>query len=357
MLLSIDDPARQKQLALIDAVTGVAWTYGELVDEVSRRRELLKDPAKRLVFLFCRNDLDSVAWYLGSVEAGHAVALLNDNLDAQLVANLISTYRPDWVITSKPLNPQEYEYHAPSACWRLRCQDMAPLHPDLALLLSTSGTTGSPKFVRLRLQNLEANADSIRQALSMSDQDRPVAHLPLHYSYGLSVLNSHLLAGSPIVLIKEGLMSPAFWEGIRRHSVTAFSGVPYTYQMLRRLGLDQLNVPSVCTMTQAGGSLDPGNISYFHQRMSERQGSFFVMYGQTEATARISILSSSDLPRKLGSVGRAIPSGMIFIHDENGNPVAEPDTEGQLVYHGPNVMLGYAMQREDLSKGDELGGR
>jgi acyl-coenzyme A synthetase/AMP-(fatty) acid ligase len=156
--------------------------------------------------------------------------------------------------------------------------------------------------------------------------------------------------------MREGLMSQAFWDSIRRYGVDSFSGVPYTYQMLRRLGLDQLNIPKVRIMTQAGGNLDTGSISYFHQRMTERNGSFFVMYGQTEATARITILSSSDLPRKPGSVGRAIPAGRILIHDEEGKPIAKPDAEGQLVYHGPNVMLGYATRREDLANGDELGG-
>jgi acyl-coenzyme A synthetase/AMP-(fatty) acid ligase len=109
-------------------------------------------------------------------------------------------------------------------------------------------------------------------------------------------------------------------------------------------------------MTQAGGRLDNGNIAHFHECMTERQGSYFVMYGQTEATARISILPSTDLPRKLGSVGRAIPGGVIRICDENGDPVAGSEIEGELVYTGPNVMLGYATQRDDLGRGDDLGG-
>src|SRR5208282_3550311 len=139
---------------------------------------------------------------------------------------------------------------------------------DLSLLLSTSGSTGSPKFVRLRRANLEANAESIRQALAISGQDVPVAHLPIHYSYGLSVLNSHLFAGASILLTREGLVTAAFWEAIRRHSADSFSGVPYTYQMLRRLGLDEVNAPTLRIMTQAGGKLDTGNIAHFHERMT-----------------------------------------------------------------------------------------
>jgi acyl-coenzyme A synthetase/AMP-(fatty) acid ligase len=356
MIFSIDDHARRNRLALVDGASDASWTYGELSDEVSRRRDSLADAERRLLFLFCRNDLASVAWYLAAVEAGHAVALLNDQIDAQLAANLISLYRPDWVLASLPVHQAEYESPGAAGFWRRRWLDSAPLHPDLALLLSTSGSTGSPKFVRLRRDNVEANAESIRQALTISDQDVPVAHLPIHYSYGLSVVNSHLLAGAAIVLTREGLVSRAFWEVIRRYHVDSFSGVPYTYQMLRRLGLDKVDAPTLRVMTQAGGKLDTGNIAHFHERMIERRGGFFVMYGQTEATARISILPSIDLPRKLGSAGRAIPGGVIRIHDQNGDPVTDPDIEGELVYTGPNVMLGYATRREDLAKGDELGG-
>src|SRR5450755_4738044 len=359
MIFSIDDPARRNAVALIDGAADTSWTYGQLAEEVSRRGERLTDSKKRVLFLLCRNDLASVAWYLAAVEAGHAVALLNDQIDAQLAANLIALYRPEWVLTSQPVDSAEYEAYATpgtTGFWRRKRFDSRPLHRDLTLLLSTSGSTGSPKFVRLRRENVEANAESIRQALDISEQDVAVAHLPVHYSYGLSVINSHLLAGSSIVLVREGLVSPTFWEAIRRYRVNSFSGVPYTYQMLRRLGLDKVNAPTLRVMTQAGGKLDTGNIAHFHQDMIERGGRFFVMYGQTEATARISILPSADLPRKLGSAGRAIPGGVMRIHDENGNPVSEADTEGELVYTGPNVMLGYATGREDLAKGDELGG-
>jgi len=117
-------------------------------------------------------------------------------IDTQLAANLISLYRPEWVLASLPVDPEEYESPGAAGFWRRRRLDSTPLHRDLALLLSTSGSTGSPKFVRLRRGNVEANAESIRQALAISDQDVPVAHLPVHYSYGLSVVNSHLLAGS-----------------------------------------------------------------------------------------------------------------------------------------------------------------
>jgi acyl-coenzyme A synthetase/AMP-(fatty) acid ligase len=357
MIFSIDDRTRQNCPALIEGASDAVWTYGQLADEVAWRRHSLVNAEKSLLFLFCRNDRSSVAWYLAAVEAGHAVALLNDQIDAQLAANLVSLYRPDWLAGSLTFHPELYDPPDTEGIWRRRRPDSRPLHPELALLLSTSGSTGSPKFVRLRRSNIAANADSIRQGLSIRAESIPVAHLPIHYSYGLSVVNSHLLAGASIVLTPEGLVSPVFWELIRRYRVDSFSGVPYTYQMLRRLGLENVNAPTLRIMTQAGGKLDTDNIAHFHECMTGRGGSFFVMYGQTEATARITILPSTSLPQKLGSAGKVIPGGSIRIHDEDGNPVAEPDREGELVYTGPNVMLGYATAREDLAKGDELNDR
>lgn len=351
MIFSIDNDARRDRIALIDGAEGISWTYGQLADQVSRRRDALVTREKSLLFLFCRNDLNSVAWYLAALEAGQSVALLNDQIDAQLRDNLISLYQPEWILSSEA---DELPDNAGSREERLESKY---LHPELALLLSTSGSTGSPKFVRLTRGNVEANADSIRKALGITESDVPVAHLPIHYSYGLSVVNSHLLAGASILLTSFGLVSSTFWEAIRRYRVDSFSGVPYTYQMLRRLDLEKVNAPTLRIMTQAGGKLDIENIAHFHERMTERKGGFWVMYGQTEATARISILPSAELPRKLGSAGRALPGGALSILNESGEPAANPDAEGELVYTGPNVMLGYATKRSDLTKGDELKGR
>jgi len=357
MLLGIDGADRKNRTALIEDGTGRCHTYRNLVEHVECLRDRLRAPSRSLLFLFCRNDLNSVAWYLAAVEAGHAVALLSARMDAAFRENLISCYCPDWVCG--PESPADPIYRAcdHAGLWRRNEPTGMPLFPSLSLLLPTSGSTGSPKFVRLTRTNISANAESIREALGITADDRPVAHLPLYYSYGLSVLNSHLLAGATILLTDAGLISSGFWESIRRHRVDSFSGVPYTYQMLRRLGLEKLNVPLVRTLTQAGGKLDTVNIAHFHECMLKRNGGFWTMYGQTEATARISVLHPRELPRKLSSAGRAIPGGSLSILTESGARTTAADVEGELVYDGANVMLGYALGRADLAKGDELGGR
>jgi acyl-coenzyme A synthetase/AMP-(fatty) acid ligase len=355
MIFAIDGETRRHRIALIDGPSGRSWTYQRLSEEAGRCRDWLASPAKALVFQFCDNTPESVAWYLGSVEAGHAVALLAQNLEASLRTRLLDVFRPEFVLLPESPGP-EYRPAEASGLWRRAPADGAPApHPDLALLLSTSGSTGSPKLVRLTRRNLEANAHSILQALELTGDDRPIAHLPLHYSYGLSVINSHLAVGATTVLTTASLISPDFWKTVAEQRVSSFSGVPYTYQMLRRLDIDKLPAQSVMAMTQAGGKLDDHSVSHFHSKMAARNGAFWVMYGQTEATARISILPAGRLPEKLGSAGVAIPGGTLSILTDEGF-ATQPGVVGELVYRGPNVMLGYGLDRADLTKGDELSG-
>jgi acyl-coenzyme A synthetase/AMP-(fatty) acid ligase len=355
VIFSLDEASRSGDAALVDGSSRTTWTYIRLAEEVERRRRLIEDGQKRLVFHFCENALEHVGWYFALLEAGHAQALLNQALDLTLRAALIDRFRPDYVI----LREQPSDEYVPCSLpglWRLPNSIDDNLHPDLALLLPTSGTTGTAKFVRLSRRNLEANALSIRDALMITGDHRPIAHLPMHYSYGLSIINSHLLAGSTVVITNESVVTSAFWDVVRREQVTSFSGVPYTYEALKRLDLRRLDAPSIQDMTQAGGKLDTNSVRHFYEVMAERGGRFWVMYGQTEATARIAILPAADLPKKLGSAGKAIPGGRLEIALDGSEDRAEAG-EGELVYTGPNVMMGYAEQRWHLCRGDDLDGR
>ena len=356
MLFGIDAADRQHRIALIEAASGVSWTFHDLKSEVAQRSQRLRGSGTGLLFLFCRNDLNSIAWYIAAIDAGKPVALLNSRLDQELSNNLVSLYKPEMILGASPQEGGDYKQDE-QGIWRRVMANAIDLFPDLALLLSTSGSTGSPKFVRLTRNNVEANARSIHEALRIHSDHRPIAHLPLYYSYGLSVVNSHLVSGATTILSESALISADFWNALRRYEVNSFSGVPYTYQTLKRLGLEKLDVPKLTIMTQAGGRLDPSNTSWFHEKMRERGGEFWTMYGQTEATARIAILDPDQLPARLGSAGRAIPGGRLSILADSGEITTNANVEGELVYEGPNVMLGYALNYLDLAKGDELGGR
>jgi acyl-CoA synthetase (AMP-forming)/AMP-acid ligase II len=345
MIFGIDEEARRDRIAFIDGPSEHSLTYAQLCSEVERCRESLAAANKSLVFHFCANTLSSVAWYLGALEAGHAVALLPESLDAGLRQGLIDAFQPEFVLvpeSSEPLR-QAMATSAPG------------IHPELTLLLSTSGTTGSPKLVRLSRQNVESNARAIQSALGITENDRPIAHLPLHYSYGISVINSHLMAGATTVLTSASVLTPGFWKTVSAHGVSSISGVPYTYQMLRRIDLDKVGAHSLVSMTQAGGKLDDKTLLHFEGVMARRGGGLWVMYGQTEAAPRMTTLPAARLKEKIGSVGVALPGGSLSI-SVDGELTTQPDVVGELVYKGPNVMWGYGLCRADLSRGDELGG-
>jgi acyl-CoA synthetase (AMP-forming)/AMP-acid ligase II len=217
-----------------------------------------------------------------------------------------------------------------------------PTHSDLAVLLTTSGSTGSPKLVRLSRRNVETNAQQIAATLGLRPDDRGVTALPLHYSFGMSVVTSHVLAGSSVLVTDKGLLDRAFWDDLDRAGVTFLPGVPQSYAMLRRLGLRD-RAPSLRALIQAGGRLDSALVTEFAEIMAERDGQFFVMYGQTEASPRMACLPPDRLGDKLGSAGQAMPGGQFRIDD------------GEVVYSGPNVMMGYAESAADLALPDTHG--
>ncbi len=359
MLLIPDALTESPRPAVFEAARQQWWSYAQLSDAVWKLQCHLAPP-KRLAFCFCDTDVPTIINYLALLEVGHVTALVNWALDPTLQQRLIEQYRPELLLSSRALLFSTDRYatsvQGDSLIHQAAPEPVSELDPDLAILLSTSGTTGSPKFVRLSHRNIRANADSICQALAITPDDRAMCSLPFYYSYGLSVLNSHLLAGASLVVPAHGLLSSEFWTVCREAGCTSMAGVPYSYQVLDRLGFENLQVPALVTLTQAGGKLNSQAIAKFNQVMERRRGRFFVMYGQTEATARMAILPASDLPEKLGSAGLPIPGGKFQIKREDGTLTNEGGVKGELVYSGPNVMLGYATQRADLANGDLLSG-
>ncbi|HTZ68020.1 MAG TPA: AMP-binding protein [Roseiarcus sp.] len=330
--------------------------------------EKIASDRKQLVFLFCGANSETVIGLLAAAAAGHATALLDPSLAGDRLKGLIEAYQPDLILGTRDLCEKLRAVADNSADTRSLkseggviewiARDAPPsvsIDPALQLLLSTSGTTGSRKYVRLSRDAILANARQIARALAVGEESVGVAHLPLHYSYGLSILTSHLVVGGRIGLINDSITSPSFWSKIGRVGGTHFPGVPFHYAALARLGAGI--VPnSVKVFTQAGGALDLRIQAKIHEWATLRGGQFFVMYGQTEASPRMTTLSHADFSRKAGSVGVALAQGRLSIVDDKG--IALPaDAVGAVVYEGANVMLGYAMERSDLAKGDEMKGR
>jgi acyl-CoA synthetase (AMP-forming)/AMP-acid ligase II len=307
-------------------------TYADLAERV-RERAVELGSSRRLVMLEGRNDVETVVTYLAALEGRHPVLLVGQDC---LREDLVATYHPDVLARGSRLD-------------QLDRTSGHELHPELALLLSTSGSTGSPKLVRLSRENIRSNAESIATYLGLATQDRAATTLPMHYCYGLSVLNSHLLAGASLMLTDASVVEARFWTDFTDVGATSFAGVPHVFDLLDSSGFAERELPNLRTVTQAGGRLDPGTVRRYAELGGDRGFDFVVMYGQTEATARMAYLPPHLAAERPESIGIPIPGGTFRI---------EGDEEvGELVYSGPNVMLGYARGPRDLALGrtiDEL---
>lgn len=338
---------------------GEAVTYRKLSLYCEK---LVQNIKKRcLVFNLCSNTLGSLVGYVAFLNNDIVTLMLSDKLDTSLLEHYINTYKPDYLYVPdfavEKFNQLKTVYSDIGySLLKTEHSQEYVLNNDLALLLTTSGVTGSPKLVRQSYTNIKANTESIVEFLEVSEQERAITTLPMHYTYGLSIINSHLSVGASIVISEKGVMQKDFWQQLNEYRVTSFSGVPYTYEMLDRLKFFRMNLPSLKTLTQAGGKLGSDLHLKFAEYAIENDKKFFVMYGQTEATARMSYLPADKSLQKCGSIGIVIPGGDFYLIDESGNKILNSDTVGELVYSGKNVMLGYANSGEDFGLGNEQQG-
>lgn len=338
---------------------GTEITYEQLEREGNKIADAIA--GRCFVFALCENAIGSVLGYSAFINHRIVPALLSSHLERELLEHLLSVYSPAylWVpeeqkdgFAGSEIVYEAYQY----ALLRTNYEKNYPLYDELCLLLTTSGSTGSPKFVRQSYKNVRANAKSIAEYLKLDETEKPITTLPMNYTYGLSIINSHFLAGASLLVTEKGLMQKEFWNFFQEKGATSFGGVPYTYEMLDRLRFWRMELPSLRTMTQAGGKLIPELHKKFAEYAAEHKKNFVVMYGQCEATARMGYLPAEKAVEKCGSMGIAIPGGRFHLVDVNGNVISEPYVTGELVYEGENVTLGYAECGEDLIKADERGG-
>ena len=345
-------------IALLDG-DGMSLSYYDLVDACNEFKKRLSK-GKNLIFCFCKNEIPAIVGYISCLQSGNVPLLLNADIDSSLALELISIYHPQYLFNPCEEILEKVSYEKVYNCYNyalVKTSDIgAELNYNLALLLTTSGSTGSPKLVRQSYRNIQSNAEAIAQYLELSAQEKPITTLPMNYTYGLSIINSHLLVGATIILTEYSLMQKEFWQLLKSSQATSFGGVPYTYEMLKKLKFFRMDLPSLKTMTQAGGKLSPDLHREFAEYAEQNNKKFIVMYGQTEATARMAYLPSERALEKYGSMGISIPGGYLWLKAEDGSEIVGADVVGELIYEGPNVTLGYAENSEDLKKGDEFKG-
>lgn len=321
-------------------------TYNQLF---KLQRDYVKDIAPRsLIVVLCSNNLDSIIFYTGCLKKKIVPMLVDSDISEERLRDIVDRYQPRYIFQPRfnkdienTVCIREYEDYK---LYETSMAGTDNINEELALLLSTSGSTGSSKFVRISYENIRSNTESIVEYLKITDKAISITTLPMSYTYGLSIINTFLHVGGTIIVTEKKIIEPEFWELVYKNQVTSISGVPFTYEVLKRIGLDKIRNSSIRTMTQAGGRLSEELQKYFGEFAKQQGIDFYIMYGQTEATARMTYLPPEYITSKTGSVGVAIPEGEVFIDN------------GEIIYKGKNVTMGYAENFKDLKKSDEFNG-
>ena len=339
----------------VETEQGNKLTYAQLKSDGDRIAETMKP--RKFTFCFCENTLGSFVGYVAFMTHNIPTVLLDASKDIDVVSSLLHHYMPEyvWVPTGRV---DEIGHGKPVTTYEdYTLLNWADTHyeiqSDILLCLTTSGSTGSPKLVKLTEKNLQSNAESIAEYLKITEKERAITSLPMYYSFGMSVINSHLIKGATLLLTDKAVIQREFLTFLKEGNATSIAGVPYTYEMLRRLRFLKMDLPELKTMIQAGGKLNANIVKEFVEAAQASGKEFIVMYGQTEAAPRMSYLPFDKALEKYASIGIPIPGGKLSVRDVNDKEITTPDTDGELIYEGPNVCMGYAECIEDLAKGDE----
>jgi acyl-coenzyme A synthetase/AMP-(fatty) acid ligase len=308
---------------------------------------------KKLIFLLGQNNLETITGYISFINKGHSVALIDFRINEFFFKKLVKLYKPTYIFCEKNKIKIKNFYQNilkfKSYILFKRKENMENiLHKDLMLLMSTSGSTGSPKFVRQSYLNVISNTQKIIKYLNIKSKDITITSLPFTYVYGLSVINSHLFSGATIVLTNKSMVEKKFWKIIEYHKVNNFSGVPYNYSIIDKISKKGLP-SSLEYTTQAGGKMNHDLIKSILNTYKKHKIKFIQMYGAAEATSRMSYLKWKYADKKIGSIGKPISGGNFYLINKLGKKISRKNKKGELVYKGKNVFMGYAENLKDLS--------
>ena len=332
------------------------YKYKDLLLQV---KKLEKHINKRsIVFLICKNEYEFVISYVTLIRTKAVFFLISKTIAKKKLINLINQYKPEFIFSpiEKEINiynfKKIYQIKDKYNLFKKNKKNYFKPSKDLALLISTSGSTGTPKFVKLSYENIYDNTKKIVKFLKIKSSDRPITTMEPSYSYAISILNSHLHVGASIIMTEKSLFEKNFWELFKSKKSTTFGGVPFIYSILKKINFEKLKLPSLKYMTQAGGNLNNLFILDFLRICKKKKIKLFIMYGQTEASPRMSILDWKQIYKKLGSIGKPLSGGNFFLYNDKKKIISKNNTEGELVYTGKNVMLGYAENINDIKKNE-----
>lgn len=347
MLWNFNDHQNKRALFSDD---GLCYTYRDLVELQLSIKSLI--PSKSLVAYLTDLNIDCTAAYLCLLNLGHTVSPLSSKYHLDEVKKFVSDFKCNYILiasSQKRSFDGEVVFEKGTCCIVRLSFSKVSLATDLSLVIGTSGSLGYPKLAKISLKNIKANASSIGQCLNIKDTDVTISSLPFDYAFGLSVLHSYVMAGGSLLVTNAKFIEGCFWELVHKHKVTSLSQTPIFFDFLARVDLTRKRYKYLMTFTQAGGPLSVKTQKMLAEKLAKSDKQLFVMYGQTEATARISCLPPSQAGVKLGGVGYPVPGGDIQIKNREGSYIELPNTVGDIVYSGENVFGGYAENVNDLS--------
>ena len=324
-------------------------TYLQL-DRITKKKIFKKN---RLVLILADNNIETLLLYISTIRSNSCVYLVDINSDEDFLLKTLKLYNPEYVAVSKNKKFQNNSYKNYSdfknyQIFKVKKETTYKIHKNLRILLSTSGTTGSQKLAKISNKNILSNTKSICKYLKLFN-DCSITTLPIFYSFGLSIINSHLYSGSKIILSNDTILQKEFWNKIKVHKVTNFNCVPFFFEILKKIKFEKFELKSLKFITLAGGKLNIYDEKYFNDLLKSKKISFVKMYGSTEASPRISYLNPKFNSKKIGSIGKAIPGGKLFIINNKNVMIKKPNVNGEICYKGPNVFMGYANSMQDLS--------
>ena len=355
MFLNIDQIEKTIIAAIDDE--GRHIRYGELADMIRAFPAAI--PKRSIVFLLCKNTIGALVSYLSMVNSDIVPVMLSESIDSGLLDRLMQVYRPQFICAEEEkgagygerVTPEQFGF-----CFFKTTFEPYRIHDDLELLMTTSGSTGSPKLVRYKRGNLEANARNVARAWEWTDSERPICDLQMNYTMGLNVINTHLYVGATLLMVTHNITDAGYWKFIKENRATNFTGVPFSYDLLWKLRFPRMDLPFLTTLSEGGGKLSEQMFERVAEFAAQNNKRFIASFGTTETAARMAMLDPQMALSKAGSIGKAIPEGELLLLDENGEPILSPAAEGELAYRGPNVTMGYAVSADDLKLGDVFEG-
>lgn len=350
------DKIEPSQIALLNE-DNRQITYGELISVSDDLHDKLEE--KSIILILCSNKIGVLAGYVHCMLNNLVPFMVDEDLSLELINNLIDCYSPPYVLLSKDRMGDFIEYapvfeYMDYVILKTNYKRIL-LNEDIALLMSTSGSTGSSKLVCISGHNLLYNTESIADTISVNKRNRLITTLPLNFSYGLSLFHAHLLKGSMVLVTERKVTDRKFWEFFKIYKATYMGGVPFHYQQLLRIGFLDMNLPDLRGMSVCGGFTPFDIQKIFGKYAQENKKEFMIIYGQTEATMGISVLKGSELLNRPGSVGIPMKGIQLSIVDGGNHEVNKGD-RGEIVVYGPTVTLGYAQKKEDLKKNGDFKG-